>query len=604
MATISGGVCNTYIHMDLTVTETATSVANNTSTLSWKLVGYMGSGGTSAYWYSNNYHTIYVKINGATVYSLGNTTQKSISIGTNATQSNPVTIASGTATVTHDNDGSKLCACSFSCVYRYNSAFTWGGSANIKLTSIARATQPTVSASSVSMGASVTISMPRATSSFTHTLTYKFGSASGTIGSGLGTSKSWTVPMSLASQIPNTTSGACTITCKTYNGSSLVGTKTVSFTANVPASVVPTISGFTAEDPTGKKDKYGVYVQGYSKCKITVSASGAYGSTIKSYRIWDYVGTANNYTTPVLDTSGAFLFQIKVTDSRGRSATYTTNNSITVTSYTLPKATIKAVRCASDGTADETGAYMKLNVAGSITALNNKNSKSFQIQYKKHSASSWTTYVTYTSAYTYNASPVIAADTDYSYDVRVIAKDDFGNTTATGDISTGYTLVDYWNTGKGIAFGKVSEQDGLDVNMDAVFRSTLAVEGIVTLFERLNSSANICLDNGRIYYIRDADGDPRTAIMLDANNKYSIASGGMSNTIQLGSSKTTATNIYGVTTFNTTVYCRAFPVTRQPFFHNRLFFPADFHLPWYFFSVLQLNRWLFPTQTFYLSEAH
>ena len=39
MATISGNVCNTYVHMDLVVTETATSTENNTSTVTWKLIG-------------------------------------------------------------------------------------------------------------------------------------------------------------------------------------------------------------------------------------------------------------------------------------------------------------------------------------------------------------------------------------------------------------------------------------------------------------------------------------------------------------------------------------------------------------------------------------
>lgn len=99
--------------------------------------------------------------------------------------------------------------------------------------------------------------------------------------------------------------------------------------------------------------------------------------------------------------------------------------------------------------------------------------------------------------------------------------------------------------------------NGIQTTGATILNSTLDVSGIVTLSDRLNSSANICLDNGKIYYIRDADGDPRTAITLDTTNKYSIASGGMSNTIQLGSSKTTATDIYGVTTFNTTVYGKA-----------------------------------------------
>ena len=64
MATISGNVCNTYVHIDLIVSETGTSVENNTSTVYWKLVGYLGSGASSSHWYSNSYHSINVSING------------------------------------------------------------------------------------------------------------------------------------------------------------------------------------------------------------------------------------------------------------------------------------------------------------------------------------------------------------------------------------------------------------------------------------------------------------------------------------------------------------------------------------------------------------
>ena len=67
MATISGGACN-HAHIDLIVSESKVSTSGNTSTVSWKLVGYLDTA-SSNYWYSNNYHTISVKINGATVYS-------------------------------------------------------------------------------------------------------------------------------------------------------------------------------------------------------------------------------------------------------------------------------------------------------------------------------------------------------------------------------------------------------------------------------------------------------------------------------------------------------------------------------------------------------
>ena len=185
MARIAGNVCNTYIHIDLLVEEKSTSIENNTSTVSWSLVGYMGAGGTSAQWYYNSYHTINVNINGKSVYSLANTTQKVISIGTNATQSNPTVIASGTATVPHNEDGTKNCACSFSVVYRYSSAFSWSGSGNVALSNIARATVPKLSVSSAVLGDKVTISLPRASASYTHSISYKITSTvSGMAGGG------------------------------------------------------------------------------------------------------------------------------------------------------------------------------------------------------------------------------------------------------------------------------------------------------------------------------------------------------------------------------------------------------------------------------------
>lgn len=90
------------------------------------------------------------------------------------------------------------------------------------LTTIPRASS--VSATAVNLGSATTVSISRASSSFTHTLTYSFGSATGTIATKTSsTSVSWTPPLSLANQIPSATSGTCTITCTTYNGSTSIG---------------------------------------------------------------------------------------------------------------------------------------------------------------------------------------------------------------------------------------------------------------------------------------------------------------------------------------------------------------------------------------------
>ena len=69
---------------------------------------------------------------------------------------------------------------------------------------------------------------------------------------------------------------------------------------------------------------------------------------------------------------------------------------------------------------------------------------------------------------------------------------------------------------------------------------------------------NITIPNGSTYFIKDKDGISRTAIDLDNTNKYSIATGGMDNTIAIGGSgKTsqmdlygTAINLNGLTYFN------------------------------------------------------
>lgn len=101
-------------------------------------------------------------------------------------------------------------------------------------------TQATTSASDNTMGKTRTFALSPASTALTHTLTYTFGSGSGTITTkATGTSISWTVPTSLAQYVAaNNASGSGTVTVTTFNGSAEVGTSTVSFTAKIPASTM------------------------------------------------------------------------------------------------------------------------------------------------------------------------------------------------------------------------------------------------------------------------------------------------------------------------------------------------------------------------------
>src|SRR5699024_3713500 len=132
-------------------------------------------------------------------------------------------------TVNHASDGGKSLMISAVFQIRATLSGTYYGtisaSANITLDSIPRASS--VSAANMRMGTAGKINISRASSSFTHTLTYSFGNTSGTIATKTtATSVSWTPALSLASQIPNATSGTCTITCTTYNGNTNIGSTT------------------------------------------------------------------------------------------------------------------------------------------------------------------------------------------------------------------------------------------------------------------------------------------------------------------------------------------------------------------------------------------
>lgn len=323
---------------------------------------------------------------------------------------------------------------------------------------------PTLSASSVEIGSSVTIYTNRLTSSAMHTLTYAFGSASGTIATGVGASCAWTPPLTLAAQIPKATSGICTITCNTYVGGTQTGTAQVTLTLKVPASVVPTISSVAvSEAVSGIADKFGAYVRTRSKLAVAITAAGVQGSTISSYRtVLDGVTyTSASFTSNTLNTAGTLTMTVTVTDSRGRTASK--SQSITVVVYSPPSLTkFTAERCTADGAAAQVdGTKVRVSVSGSVSPVGNKNSFSCVVYYKLSSATAWT-QVTSLAATNYAVSVSNLAlettfDTLNSYDLKVRLMDAFYYVEQTVSIGTKQVLMDFYSGGNGIAFGKVAE---------------------------------------------------------------------------------------------------------------------------------------------------
>lgn len=450
---------NSYVKYNISVTQNWQSVEGNYSNVTvWVWFWRTNTGYQT---YGNG--TCYCKINGTTYSASVNTSQKITNSG--------ITLFSRTLDIGHNTDGTKTLDTSawINIDAPLSSSEQWYSQA---LTTIPRASQPTLSSGTVTMGNNVTVYTNRASSSFTHVLYYRIGGGGWTtIATGIGTDYTWTVPTSLAAQTPNSSSLYLTMILETYNGGTYIGYKTVGLTTYVPGSYVPTISSVTlSETVSGIAAKFGGYVQGKSKIQGVITASGVASSTISSY---SSSTNSQNFTTSTFTTneivgSGSQSVYTVVTDSRGRTANTTTN--YTVIAYTNPTiTTFTAVRANSGGIPDDQGAYVLCTINASISPVNNLNDKSFKIKYKKTTDGSYTD-IDITPAgttYTYNDTYLVSSiDTDYEYDFRLELVDYFSTVTNDKGVPTAFTLMDFNESGRGIAFGKVSTADNFEVAMD------------------------------------------------------------------------------------------------------------------------------------------
>lgn len=371
-----------------------------------------------------------------------------------------------TQTVNHAGDGSK--SLSISVVFHIEATLsgvyysTITASANIALDSIPRASG--ISMSAGTLGSAATIAINRASSSFTHTITYKFGNAAGTITTKTtGTSVSWTPALTLGNQIPNTTSGTATLTCTTYNGSTSIGSKNINVKLSIPTSMVPTITSLTATRVDGDvPSAWGIYVQTKSKAALSIhGAAGSYGSTIASYSITGggFAGTSDTMTTGFLNTAGTITFTATVTDSRGRTSAAKTV-SISVVSYSVPSfSSYLSQRCSSSGTLASDGTYIKASVSYSYSFCSGKNSVTRATYYRRIGATSWTNAnksFSSGTAFTFGSGNI---STESTYEIKYSLTDAFTTISVIDTVSTAAVIMDFKAGGTGIAVGKVAERN-------------------------------------------------------------------------------------------------------------------------------------------------
>ena len=391
------------------------SIANNNSVVGWhlQLVTTGGSISSSA---SKSWN---VTVNGSN-YS-GTCT---IGVGTNATK----TLASGSTTIAHNADGTKSFGFSFSLQFDINySGVGWigtkSGSGSGTLSTIPRTSS--VSSTNANIGENITITINRASSSFTHTLTYKFHSLTGTIATKTNsTSVSWTLPTTFYAQIPNSKSSWGTIICDTYSGSTKIGSSTCRFDVYVKESTnKPGISATvvdvndTTKALTGDENKLIKY---YSRVKFSITSSPKNNAGTKSIDInyngnWLSGGSGNSWTDYFSNvTSGKYI--CSVTDTRGLFNSVTFNK--TLINYIKLSCAITVSNPTASGECTLTikGNYFN----GSFGATSN----TLTVQYKKDSGS-WTNVTATKSGNTYTATVKLTGldyTQAYTFQARAIDK--------------------------------------------------------------------------------------------------------------------------------------------------------------------------------------
>lgn len=489
--------------------QSSQDIANNTTTIYWKVTPKAGG----VTWYYQKFFKVY--INGTLVSSIPDKIKGS----------KDVIVASGYHTISHNNDGTKSFDASMSVsVYNYNESNpNTKGSSSFTLNTIAR--KSSVSCTNGNIGGNVTISISRASSSFTHTLTYDFCGLTGTIATGVGTSKTWILPNDFYTKIPNAKSNWGTIYCTTYSGSTNVGSTSCTFTANAAESnCKPSIStsikdtNSTTTALTGDSNKLVKY---FSTASVSMSASAKNSASMSSCSISGGAsasGTSSASASVSNVTNNSFTF--KATDSRG----YTTSTTKTPTMVNYVKLT-----CSMGDNTPSTSGSMTVTASGnyfngSFGATNNSLTVQYRYKVSGGSYSGWIDMNKSISGNAYSASasltiPDFSYKKTYVFQTRAVDK---LITKTTGEKSVKSTPIFDW--GQDDFKFNVQTVTAADIALLADEGEIVAPKGVTTSSDRALKENVKYLNYDNINTLAETDDGITINECLDfVNNDYLLA---------------------------------------------------------------------------------
>lgn len=449
----------------------------------------------------------YITING----SVGGKTNVNLNIGANATKS----LMTRTIDVAHDADGNK----SFTISANLNFGVYWHGqqvndvgiSTSAYLKQIPRASVPTLNKSTVEMGQPVVIDFHRATGSFTHKVTYTFGTDTTTLTENAGANFTFTPAVSkYAPIIKNAANGYGSINVTTKNGSTTIGsTQSIKLTLTLPSSVVPSLSAKPALSNTnttitsllGITQATNVFLAGKSSIRFVITAGMAYSSPIKEYKIV-IAGKTFTSSTNTIDVdlsknnlgTGNVAFKVSATDQRGRTKTIdkdASNVALTVPIQAYSPPSLSALTATRQAAPNET--KVNINRTGTVSSIKNGtaeiNPYTIKTEYRLSGIATWTPAVATTVKEVFGVLALSNFDVTKSYDVRVTVTDKLSSTVSTTTVSTSTVLFHmYKDTAIGIGHltngqkgvldvkGEVFVEGGIRMSNNGVFWGNPAIE--------------------------------------------------------------------------------------------------------------------------------
>ncbi len=495
-----GGGKTYYYTASITATQQTikeSNVASNKSAM--KLTGKLTAGniaysGSSAhtlsiYWYDNNKH-----VTGTLVKTI---TLTALAIGATAT-------VEDTIDVEHKADGTLK---GYG-VVAFNKAGTNSyapdsGSVQLEefsLSTIPRATKLT--AQTLTINTASTITWTKASSDFRHTLTYEFGSLTGTIGTakGLVDNVSWTPPNSFYQQMAKK-SGTGKLYLTTYKGDTKIGdTQEAELTINAKESEAKAvIEEFSIRDENSTTKALtgdnSVLVLGRSTAFVTLVFTAKKWATVNSVVIngktvsvsggtTDSNGNTSYSATTSLGTATSGSFTVTITDSRTFPTTKTTTNDIinyislgVVPNFKRIAPTTGQVGLQFDGNYFN-GSFGDTN--NSLT-ISYKYKKSNETTYTSVSLTKDTHYKISGNKYysgTGSAKSVItlAPTFDYKtqYDMQLLVSDKLTSLTINAQVVKGIPII-WWNSSKFVVNGALNV-----ANSEGAVKTTISDGNIST----------------------------------------------------------------------------------------------------------------------------